>query len=328
MKIAVLGAGAMGSLVGAHLKKGGGEVYFIDVNEEHMKAVAKNGLYMELEKRPQPDIETVFLDGATTDPNEVGVCDAVILLVKCVRTGEAIKANRVLFGKDTIILTLQNGLGNADVLKEYFHEDLIGYGVLKASALQFAPGKIYGAVRFPNSPCGVYFAPVNWNTPFKEKFDKLAELLTTGGMPAECSEHTEEILWDKLYMNGLYNGVGALLRLANEDSAPHEDGKLLMKEMGREICEVANAKGFHMDPDKYWEMNGGRPSRVPGGTLHFVSAVVDSYKKQRTEIDFINGAVCREGKKLGIPTPYNETVWRLVRIMQDNYDNCYTPRED
>lgn len=328
MKIAILGAGAMGSLVGAHLKKGGGEVFFVDVNEEHMNAVAKNGLYMELEGDPKPEPETVFVDGTATNGAAVGVCDAVVLLVKCVRTVEAIEANRALFGADTIILTVQNGLGNADVLKEFFDTDLIGYGVLKSSALQYAPGKITGAVRFPGSPCGVYFTPVNWNTPHKAKFDALAELLTKGGMPAECTERTEEILWDKLYMNGIYNGIGALLQLANEDSAPHEHGKLLMKELGREICEVATAKGIFMDSEEYWERYGGRPTRVPGGPLHFVSAVIDSYKKQKTEIDFINGAVYREGKKLGIPTPYNETIWHLVRIMEDNYENRYKPRED
>ncbi|MDR1204909.1 MAG: 2-dehydropantoate 2-reductase [Peptococcaceae bacterium] len=326
MKAAILGAGAMGSLVGAHLKKGGAEVYFIDVNAEHIQAVAKDGLYMEIEGAKDPEI--VRPDGAAVNGGDIGVCDAVVLLVKAVNTAEAVETNKALFGKDTVILTLQNGLGNADALKPYFSEDIIGYGVLKASALLFAPGKIYGSVRFQGSSHGVSFAPLNWNTPRKAVFDEVASILTTGGMPAECTRETEAILWDKLYMNCLFNAIGALLQLANEDSAPHEHGKLLMEQISREICEVAQAKGFNMTQEAYWNRFKNMPGRTPGGALHYTSAVVDAYKKRPTEIDSLNGAICGEGRKLGIPTPYNETIWHLVHIMQDTYDLRYTPRED
>jgi 2-dehydropantoate 2-reductase len=325
MKTAILGAGAMGSLVGAHLKKGGAEVYFIDIDETHIQTVAKDGLYMEIEGASGP--ETVRPDGAFPNGDSVGACDAVVVLVKAVNTQQAVEANKALFAKDTIVITLQNGLGNEDALKPYFSEDLIGYGVLKASALLFAPGKIYGAVRFPGSSHGVSFAPLNWQTPRKTAFDEIASILTAGGMPAECSAETEAILWDKLYMNCLFNAIGALLQLANEDSAPHEHGRLLMEQISREICEVAQAKGFPMDQETYWGRFKNMPGRNPGATLHYTSAVVDAYKKRKTEIDFLNGAIYREGRKLGVPTPYNETIWRLVHIMQDTYDLRYTPRE-
>jgi len=326
MKVAVLGAGAMGSLVGAHIKKGGGEVYFVDIYEEHMKAVAANGIFMEIER--SAETQTVFVDGATTNAEEVGECDAVIILVKCVNTSEAIEKNRCLFGKDTIVVTFQNGVGNAEVLAQHFDADHIGFGMLKASANLFAPGKISGQPRFPYSPKGVYFSPVNWETPYMPKFMELEKLLTDGGMGGECTQEAEVHVWDKLYTNCLYNAIGALLLLANEDSAPHEDGKKLMWEIGREACEVGRAKGFPMDENKYWEVFGGKPSRMPGGALHYTSAVSDSYYKRQTEIDFLNGAIVKEGAKLGIATPYNDAIWRLVRLMQDTYDVRFTPRQD
>jgi 2-dehydropantoate 2-reductase len=183
-------------------------------------------------------------------------------------------------------------------------------------------------VRFSGSSHGVSFAPLNWNTPRKAAFDQVASILTAGGMPAECTPETEGILWHKLYMNCLYNAIGALLQLANEDSAPHEHGRLLMEQISREICAVAQAKGFNMDQETYWNRFQNSPGRVPGGALHYTSAVVDAYKKRKTEIDSLNGAIYREGQKLGIPTPYNETVWHLVHIMQDTYDLRYKPRED
>jgi len=96
----------------------------------------------------------------------------------------------------------------------------------------------------------------------------------------------------------------------------------------REVCLVGSAKGFDMEPEAFWKAHGGPVARTPGGKLHFVSAVLDSYRRNMTEIDYINGAVVREGKKYGIDCPYNETVWRLVRLMQDTYRGQYDPAAD
>ena len=325
MKIGILGAGAMGSLVGAHLKKGGAEVYFIDVFEEHMKAVRENGLIMVLETESEP--QTVFLDGAVTNGKEVGLCDVVIVLVKYVDIETAVESNPELFGKDTIVLAFQNGVGSVDVLAKYFDNDHLGCGVLKSSANILAPGKILGSPRFPESPKGIYFTPLNLETPYRHVYSELEKLWCDGGMPAECNDRTEEFIWDKLCINIMYNGIAALLQTANEDNSGHVDGWLLMKELVREACEVANAKGIKLDFNNYWKDRTERiydRSRVK--TFHFVSAVFDSYQKRKTEIDILHGTIVREGKKYGIPTPYNETIWRLVRVMQDNYDNKYKPQ--
>jgi len=323
VKIGILGAGAMGSIVGAHLKKGGGEVWFIDVFKEHINAIKEKGLYMEIEDEPGP--QTVFPDGAVTGGSEVGVCDAVVILVKCVDLETAVETNQELFGKDTVVLALQNGVGSADILSKYFDGDHLGVGVLKSSANITGPGKIIGRTRFPNSPKGIYFSPINQDTPYRGVFEELERLLCEGGMPAELSDRTEQFIWDKLVDNVMQNGIAALLNLAIEDSRGHEDGWLLMRELARETCEVAKAKGIELDLDSYWKDKGDKPpydrSRVKA--FHYVSALFDSVQKRKTEIDFLNGTVVREGKKYGIPTPYNETVWRLVRLMQDNYDHKF-----
>lgn len=326
MKIGILGAGAMGSLVGAHLKKGGGEVHFIDVYEEHMQAVREKGLIMELEDEAAP--QTVFMDSATTNAGDVGACDVVIVLVKCVDIDAAVDANSALFGQDTIVITLQNGVGGADVLAKYFGADYLGLGVLKSSANILGPGRILGRVRFPNSPKGIYFSPVNLDTPFKGVYKELERLWCEGGMPAEYSERTEEFVWSKLCDNVMHNGIAALLQIANEDSRGHDDGWMLMRELARETCEVARAKGITLNLDDYWTDRSGKPpyDRARVKNFHYVSALFDSCQKRKTEIDFLNGAVVKEGKKHGIPTPYNETVWRLVRVMQDNYDVKYKPQ--
>ena len=319
MKIGILGAGAMGSLVGAHLKKGGGEVYFIDIFEEHMRAIRENGLIMELEDEAEP--QTVFVDGAVADAAGVGICDVVIVLVKCVDIETAVEMNPGLFGKDTIVIALQNGVGAADILAKYFDADHLGLGSLSSSANVLGPGRITGRTRFSISPKGIYFSPVNLNTPCRHVYNELERLWCDGGMPAECSDRTEEFIWKKLCSNVMMNGTAALLQISNEDIGGHPDGWLLMRELARETCEVAKAKGIYLDLDYYWKDRSDRVyDRGRVKTFHYVSALFDSVQERKTEIDFLNGTVVREGKKYGIPTPYNETVWRLVRVMQDTYE--------
>jgi 2-dehydropantoate 2-reductase len=323
MKIGILGAGAMGSLVGAHLKKGGAEVYLVDPYMAHMQAIAEKGVCMELEGQ---EAMVVMPDGATTDAAQVGICDVVVLLAKGVDTENCVKANSKLFDGNTVILTLQNGLGNVELLKNYFPPMQIGFGVLNASATLFAPGKIIGRARFENSPYSMYVAPALKETSLIQRLDKLVVFLDRGGMPAKLTDGTEAFLWDKLYLNAMYNLPCALLRIAGEDFMRHREGRVILREIARELCLVATAKGFPMDPDEYWEKKGGASiDSLPLSVRHYTSAVHDAVRKRKTEVDFINGAICREGEKLGIPTPYNEMIWRLAKVMEDTYDLQYVP---
>lgn len=320
MKLGILGAGAMGSLVGAHVKKGGGQVFFIDPYEEHMRAVQTYGLSMELEGRGE---ESVSVDLAVTEAAPVGVCDVVILLVKGMNTRAIITANPQLFGEETVVISLQNGLGNVDVLKELFPIERIGYGVLKASATLTGPGRIKGRVKFPYSPKGVWFTPLVKDTPCRYRFEELESLLEKGGFPAALSEKTEAILWDKLFINILYNAPCALVQLAGEDFMRHTEGQKLLKKLALEVCQVATAKGIPMNGEEYWSKECENMAQVPEDEHHFTSTVLDVYKQRKTEVDFLNGAVCREGRKYGIPTPYNDAVYCLLKVREDTYDLVY-----
>ena len=323
MKIAILGAGAMGSMVGAFLKKGGAEVWFVDPYEAHMAAVRENGLEMSIEGGPT---ETVRPDGATGRASDVGICDVVILLVKGIRTTTTIEGSRALIGDDTTVLTLQNGIGNVDLLKELLPEDSIGYGILKSSATLFAPGRIFGRDRFPDSPAGAFFSPLKKDTRQLHRYHELVELFAAGGFVARLEENIDAIIWDKLYNNAVFNCPCAILQIAPQDFISHEMGTELYRELAREVCQVATACGSPMDAEEYWQSHG-LPSipKKPVTERHYTSAIHDVSRRSKTEVDFLNGAVCREGEKYGIPTPYNETIWRLTRILEDTYDLKYVP---
>ena len=324
MKIAILGAGAMGAMVGAFLKKGGGEVYFADPYKEHMETVARDGLYMEVEGR---EPETVRVDGATTNAADIGVCEVVILLVKGMKTVSSIQENMALIGEDTIVLTLQNGYGNVELLQGLLPEDNIGYGLLKSSATLYAPGKIFGRDRFENSPAGAFFYPLNKQTKKLPKYQELVEIFARGDFIAQLEENIDAMVWNKIYNNAMVNCPCAIVQIAPEDFANHEMGAEIFKHIGREVCQVATAKGIPMDADEYWEHYG--VTVKPGEPIvrHYTSAIHDVSRKNKTEVDFINGAIYREGQKLGIPTPYNEMVWRMTRVLEDTYHLKYIPEK-
>ena len=322
MKIGILGAGAMGSMIGAYLKKGGGEVYFVDPYEAHVKAVKETGLHMRI----QGNEEIIRVDGATGNAADVGVCDSVIVLVKGMDTRSSVENNRALIGNDTIVVTLQNGFGNVDILKELLPAENIGYGILKASATLYAPGKIFGSPRFANSPAGLYAYPLKKDTRLFGRFEALMGVFSAGGFIPKLEQNIDAMVWDKLYNNAVFNCPCALLQIAPQDFISHKMGTELYKEIAREVCEVATGKGVPMDADYFWE-HVGLPS-IPKGPIKFrayTSAIHDVSRKRKTEVDFLNGAIYREGQKLGIPTPYNETIWRLTKILEDTYDLKYVP---
>ena len=243
------------------------------------------------------------------------------------KTVSSIEDNRALIGDDTVVLTLQNGYGNVDLLKGILPEDNIGYGLLKSSATLYAPGKIFGRDRFASSPAGGYFYPLNRQTKKLPVYQELVEIFAKGDFIAKLEENIDAKVWDKLYNNAMVNCPCAILQIAPEDYGSHEMGAEIFKHIGREVCQVATAKGIPMDADYYWEHYGVRKPKTGPIVRHYTSAIHDVSRKNKTEVDFINGAIYKEGQRLGIPTPYNEMVWRMTRILEDTYHLKYVPEE-
>ena len=137
MKITVIGAGAMGSLFGAYLGAGGNEVTLVDVWEEHVEAINKNGLLVEEENGP-----SVFRVPAVTETRHLGIQDLVVIFVKSYHTAGSLKSARNLLGENTVVLTLQNGLGNAEVISESSGDVTVIAGTTSHGATVLGPGRI------------------------------------------------------------------------------------------------------------------------------------------------------------------------------------------
>lgn len=321
MKISILGAGAMGCLVGAHLKKGGAEVWFVDPYEAHMNAVREKGLDLTIEQTGVQ--EFIQMDGATTNSQEVGVCDVVIILVKGTTTDDILSKNQCLIGENTVIMTFQNGIGNVDIIKKYVPEQQIGYGVLKSGASLLEPGRVSGSVRqIGESMQNLYMSPIS-ETSKESVFQEMLDVLNQAGFTTVRVDDVEKLIWDKMYINCLVNIPGALLHLSIEECIRDEHSAFVMQQAGRELCAVATAKGYPMDADKLWAATMAPLAKRPPEIRHYASAAQDARKKRKTEVDFLNGAVVREGEKMGIPTPFNEVIWRMGKAAENNYDNQF-----
>ncbi|NDL66984.1 ketopantoate reductase family protein [Anaerotalea alkaliphila] len=297
--IAVLGAGAMGSLFGALLSSAGNKVHLIGRNREHLDKIRKEGLLVEREGecRLYRNLQ-VSLPG---DP--LGPADLVLVLVKAGDTQGAVLENRGIFGKGTVVLTLQNGLGNMEDLAAFLPPSRILAGTTAQGARLAEPGRIlHGG------------DGTTWIGRMEQSEDVLlrdtAALLEEAGIQTRTTGDVAALLWDKLLVNVGINGLTALTRRTNGQLLEHPDTADLLEHLVREGEAVARAKGItllHPDPVAY-------AREVCRKTAHNRSSMLQDVERGRTtEIDRMNGAVVREGEILGIPTPANRTITQLVR---------------
>lgn len=317
MKIAILGAGAMGALIGSCLHKGGADVWLVDPFEEHMKLIATKGLKINLNAG---ESEEYVKMNAVTDPEQVGQCDVVVVLVKGMYTKSASENAKALFGKDTFVISLQNGVGNADILAEIFGAERVGYGVLNLASVLVAPGEINANYRTNvENVANIYFNSMSKaRLPICEEFESV---LNKGGFKAVYSEEADKFIWQKLIVNCCVNLTCAMTRLTMGQIFDQPDGEKLQRLIVKELIEVANAKGIPMDYEKEWYH--WAYEALPAGVRHYPSAAQDMFSGRKTEVDFINGAISREGDKYGIETPVNDTIVMLTHIIENTYDIQY-----
>lgn len=303
MKIAVLGAGAMGSIYGGYLSRSN-EVWLVDVWKDHVDTVNQKGLVIL-----EGEEECVFRPRAASSGAQVGCCDLVLVFVKSVNTGEALAGNRELFGPDTLALSLQNGYGNAEDLLEYLPAANVLIGTTQHGGNMQGPGRVQhnGAGKTYIGVQGGDFANAR----------RIAELMSDAGLNGEAAENVMEMIWSKLLANAGSNATTALLGVRNEfvlQSAPME---FLMDQFLREGIRVAQAEGIPFEEEATIAKTKEGLRKVGANRS---SMLQDVATRRRTEILRINGAIARLGERHGIETPYNTAITKLILAMEDAYD--------
>jgi len=304
MKIGIIGAGAMGSLYGAKLSAlSENEVYLVDISRTQIDAVNEKGLVIERdgEAMGYHRLSGVF------DAADAGICELVIVFVKSTATGEAVQRNLALFGPETIALTLQNGLGNGEAIREVLGEgNRVLAGTTAHGATMLSPGRIRHA--------GVGKTILGeMGRPESELARTLAALFCRAGLETQVSDNVEGLIWDKLLVNAGINALTGLTGLCNGQLLEYPDLNSILSDAVLEGERVALKKGVHLqftDPVAHTRA-------VCEATAQNCSSMLQDLQAHRlTEIDTINGAIAKEGKRLGIPTPVNETLTRLIRYRQ------------
>jgi 2-dehydropantoate 2-reductase len=313
MKIVVLGAGAMGGMFAARLAKSGNDVTAIDVWKDHVEKINKNGVNLQVRGK-----DAGFWPlKATTDYNDIkGVVDLIIVFVKGTFTKTAMEAAKKagFIGKNTYVLTIQNGVGNGETISEVVPADQVIIGVTACSSVLLEAGKINDtSERIPGQP-NTHIASLTQKQ--DKKIQEIADVLTKAELGTDVSDNVLITIWSKLAINCAANGPCVLTRVDMGTMGKSPYIQRLHDQIVRELVDVANAKGIKLEYDKI----RSNVKAIHDSSTHHPSMAQDAFKKNPTEIETITGAIVRGGKETGIPTPVNETIFNLVHVVQDNYD--------
>src|SRR5699024_8499226 len=195
MKIAIVGAGAMGSLIGGLLVRNNQDVVFIDPWQEHVDTMNEKGLLMAETGKEEKYVKVK----ATTDAGTVKDIDVVVFLVKGTKTDETMEEIKSIMNDDTVVVTFQNGIGNTDRIAGYMNEDNVAFGVIDFSAVLAGPGHITYQLADAKIACNTHNGKKN------DKFSKFIEVMKDTGINAYISEDANYGIWNKLVINANYN---------------------------------------------------------------------------------------------------------------------------
>lgn len=301
MRIAMLGSGAMGGVFGSLLVRAGFDVIFLDIWKEHIERIQREGLRVR-----DASGEQIIPVKAHSNPEGLGPVDLVFIMVKAYDTGAALQQWRVLFGEKTLLLTMQNGLGNVERISQHFPPQRIIPGVTSRGAYVIGPGIVNNSGH-AETVLGVV------DPSQRQDSQALAEIFSRAGVEVKFDGDLESLVWGKLIMNVAINPVGALTGLRNAEALANPETLRIQELAMKEGMAVGRAKGIRF---RYEDPLKKLREIVSGAPTNRCSMLQDIDRGKRTEIDYINGAVVQLGRDLGIPTPANEVLTGLVRVKE------------
>ena len=304
MKIAVVGPGALGCLIAGFLRSRTKEdIWLIDKSPERAKRIREEGIRIEGLSSMSTSIDV------SADPKEVGPCDLVILCVKSYSTEDACKDIKALVSDKAFILTLQNGIGNVQILNDYFGAERVIAGITNHGATLLGVGHVRHAGK-GDTVIGMSKAKM-----FRPRIKDTANILTKCALETKISKDIDSIVWSKLIINIGINALTGITRLKNGMLIKHDGTREILRSAVQEAIDVVKRKRIKLtydDPIQKVE------SVCKATAVNVSSMLQDILNSRRTEIDYMNGAITRQGKALGIPMPVNEVLTNLIKTIESN----------
>lgn len=303
VKICIVGCGAIGSIFGAHLARlADVEVHAYDVWKEHTRAISERGL------RISGAADFTARLHATSNASEIPRCDFGIVATKSTHTHSAIEQTARIFGESSAVCSVQNGVGNEEILAQ--HVKYVIRGTTFPAGHVIEPGHVGFDINGdtwigPFEPTNTSFARV----------EQLAELLNRAGLRVIPLRDARGAQWTKLIFNASTNPVGALTLLHHGAATRYGPTGALFSALIAEGEAVAKALGIelHGDPRAFVQKGANAPGK------HKASMLQDILEKRQTEVDFMNGAIAEWGEKTGVPTPLNRALWQLVKGLEHSW---------
>ena len=303
VNICIVGCGALGSVFAAHLARlEEVEVYVYDVSKPVIRAINDHGL------RVSGVTELTAKVKATHEARDIPPCDFGIMATKSIHTRAAIERVAHIFGKTGAVCSVQNGMGNEEIIAEHVGQVIRGATTMAAHMIE--PGH-----------AGFEFYSDLWIGPFEpsaipyDRVERFANLLTRAGLRIVALRDARGAQWAKFIFNCAANPVGALTRLHHGAAVRYAPTSALYEAILSEGEAVAKALGIalHGDPRKMVAEGASSPRR------RNVSMLMDVLAGQLTEVDFLNGAMADAGEKLGIPVPLNRALWQLMKGLEHSW---------
>jgi 2-dehydropantoate 2-reductase len=291
MKIAVMGAGAVGCYYGGMLARAGHAVTLIG-RPQHVDAVRRKGLFLETRSFK----EHVPM-AASADASGARDAELVLFCVKSTDTESAAKALAPHLGSDALVLSLQNGVDNIERLRAVLGQETAPAAVYVATEMA-GPGH----VRHHGRGELVIGATTR----------ELAAAFTAAGVPVQVSENVMGALWEKLVVNCAYNALSAISQLPYGRLVQGEGVEAVMLDVVAECLAVAHGAGVTL-PANIWEAVQRIARTMP---TQLSSTAQDLARGKRSEIDHLNGYIVSKGDALGIPTPANRVLHALVKLLE------------
>ena len=308
MHFLVVGPGAMGCLFAAGLKRAGYEVTLLDYLPERARKINNQGIVVQGVTGDYTVKVPVVVDEISIQP------DFVLICVKSYTTKQAAARIKPWLGPQALVVTLQNGVGNLEILEEIFGKEKVFGGITAQGSTLLKSGKIRHA--------GQGETIIGPEEDSDSPLEPIVSAFNTAGFKTRSIKNVVDLIWGKLIINVGINGLSAITRLKNGRLGEVDGTRRIMEAAVKEAVAVAHAKNIRLPyPDPF-----ARVMEVCRDTAENIASMLQDVLKQRmTEVDFINGAIVREGIALEIPTPVNHTLTCLVKTLQETYDEKIYP---
>ena len=300
MRIAVIGAGAMGSIYGGRLSLNN-EVFLVDTNNAVIDAINHDGLILE-----ENGNDNRYSPKAITSTEGLEPVDLIILFVKALYSRSALEANRRIISEHTYLMTLQNGSGHEDILSDFAPKERIIIGTTEDNGAVLSPGHVRHGGK-GNTNVGMLVDDTNVFLP------KLKEAFDSCGFNVRIHENIQQLIWNKLFVNVAFSAVTGLLKCEMGFIAKCDYAMNISKKLLHEAVTVAHALGLEADEDALLDEIKSVSMNSPNGVT---SICADLRAGRKTEVDTISGSVVRAAKRCGVDVPYHEFIVNAIHAME------------